>query len=227
MTKQIPLPIAIAPHARYETYVAGANAAAVAHLAAGDATEVVWLWGERGVGKTHLLQAACAAEPRRAMYLPLGVPGGLDPAVLEGLGGLAVIAIDDVDAIAATPAWNRALLELYNRHQDAGGRLVLAASRPPRDVDFELPDLASRLRGSLVVSNRATRRQAVCCARFACRPKRAGSSSRMLPGAICLRACGAIWADCRPGLERLDSAALASQRKLTIPLIREALSQRP
>ena len=53
--------------ARFETFVAGPNAAALAAIAASDADapRVVWLWGRAGTGKTHLLQAACAAAGER------------------------------------------------------------------------------------------------------------------------------------------------------------------
>ena len=73
---QLPLALALADHARFETFVDGGNAAAVRHvraLAAG-APDVVWLSGPAASGKTHLLQAACRAAAqggRRAMYVAL------------------------------------------------------------------------------------------------------------------------------------------------------------
>jgi len=225
LTRQIPLPLAIAPHARFDTFVAGANDAVVARLTARVAGEVIWLWGASGIGKTHLLQAACAAEPERAMYLPLDASGGLNPSVLDGLGELAVIAIDDLDVVAAEPAWNQALFALYNQQQDLGGRLIIAASSPPNAIDFDLLDLASRLRASIVYRLeplddigllQALQRQAE--ARGLELSEAAGryllSRVRREMGGL------ATW------LEQLDRAALASQRKLTVPLIREALSQR-
>jgi DnaA family protein len=224
MTRQIPLPIAIAPHARFETYVAGANEPVLARLAAREAGEVLWLWGESGVGKTHLLQAACAAEPQRAMYLPLGARSGLVPAVLDGLGGFAMIAIDDVDVVAAAPAWNRALFELYNHQHDTGGRLVFAASQPPGSLGFQLPDLASRLRSSIVYRIAPLDDDGLLQALRL----QAEARGLELPDAVGRYLLAHVRRDMgglSAWLERLDSAALATQRKLTIPLIRETLSQ--
>jgi DnaA family protein len=225
MSEQIPLPLAIAPHARYETFVAGANDAVVARLVARVAGDVIWLWGGNGVGKTHLLQAACAAEPERAMYLPLDASGDLSPFVLEGLGELAVIAIDDVDAVAGMLAWNEALFALYHQQQDLGGRLIVAASGPPNTFDFELVDLASRLRAAIVYRIDPLDDNGLLLA-LQRQAEARGLELSEAAGRYLLARVRRDMSNLSTWLERLDRAALASQRKLTIPLIREALSRR-
>ena len=57
--KQLPLAIgADAPEQGFGNFVAGANVAAAAHLAAlGEHAAPVYLWGPPGSGKTHLLRA--------------------------------------------------------------------------------------------------------------------------------------------------------------------------
>lgn len=223
MSRQIPLPLALEPYARYETFVAGANASAVATLQSPIAADVIWLCGGEGVGKTHLLQAACAAEPQRAMYLPLSESDELEPAMLEGLGELAVIAIDDVESIAAKPEWNRALFELYNQQQDLNGRLVVAASLPPGRVEFNLPDLASRFRAAIVF-RLAPLDDAGLLDALRLQAQARGLELSEAAGRYLLSRVKRDMRGLSEWLARLDNAALASQRKLTIPLIRDALS---
>jgi DnaA family protein len=187
------------------------------------AADVIWLCGNEGVGKTHLLQAVCAAEPRRAAYLPLGESNDSDPGTLEGLGELAVIALDDIDSIAADPAWNSALFELYNERQDLNGRLLVAASVPPGRVEFQLPDLASRFRAANVF-RLAPLDDAGLLEALRLQAQARGLELSEAAGRYLLTRVKRDMPGLSAWLARLDNAALASQRKLTIPLIRDALS---
>src|SRR4029453_11528868 len=91
--KQLPLRGGLRAHARFSTWVPGANTAPFAHtrgVAEGADTPSTWLWGEAGTGKTHLLQgagAAAAAAGRRSGYVPLA-DDALAPGMLDGWGGL-------------------------------------------------------------------------------------------------------------------------------------------
>jgi len=64
--KQLPLPIVAPAAARFDTFVAGANAAALQHLQQmGASATPVYLWGPAGSGKTHLLRAMAEARHQR------------------------------------------------------------------------------------------------------------------------------------------------------------------
>jgi len=97
------------------------------------------LWGESGCGKTHLLHIWAAAHGAEIHEGPAlrGVPAPPERPV----------AVDDADAAADEPA----LLHLLNAAAQAGQPMLLTARTPPARQDFGLPDLASRLRGSLAV----------------------------------------------------------------------------
>jgi len=99
------------------------------------------LWGEAGVGKTHLLHLWAGRE--RALRLQ--GPGLRDPPELPPSGG---IALDDCDAIADETV----LLHLLNAARDASLPVLLAARTPPARWTVRLPDLASRLRAVTAVS---------------------------------------------------------------------------
>ncbi|GBE09608.1 DnaA regulatory inactivator Hda [bacterium BMS3Bbin12] len=227
MATQLPLDIGLRGHASFDGFVPGPNVAAVqalGALAAGDPDGGVYLWGACGVGKSHLLQAACRAaheSGRRSGYLPLGERGRFSPQILQGLEQLDLVCIDDLDAVAGERTWELALLDLYHRLQENGGRWAFAASARP-DACGWLPDLGSRLAAGLVfglrelddadklhvLRHRAEARGLVL----------APEAARYLL-THCRRDLGALCAV----LDRLDGAALAAQRRLTIPFIRSVL----
>ena len=228
--RQLPLGVQLGVSLRFETYHEGANSAAVAGL-----TQLVrdtghaplWLFGPRGVGKTHLLQASCALAGQlnlTSAYLPLAATTLLVPGVLAGFERLDLVALDDVDAIAGGPAWEQALFTLYNELSEQGGRLLSAATLPPAAVPFRLPDLASRL--SACVAHRlqplAERDQGIALQR------RAAHRGLELPDEtlsyLTRRAPRDFAALCRL-LDELDTEALAAQRRLTVPFVRKVLER--
>ncbi len=125
----------------FSNYLPGPNVEALAALRAhapGCAREpLLYLWGEAGVGKSHLLRAWAGA---------LG-------AVLPGAGAplpeppLPVLAVDDVDTLDAD---NQILLfGLINSAREQGGLLLASGTLPPAQLALR-PDLATRLAQGLV-----------------------------------------------------------------------------
>src|ERR1044071_7714495 len=111
--RQLPLGVQLRTHARFDTFVTGANGSVLAHLRgpAAQSAPVTWLWGVAASGKTHLLQALCAgrdAQGRRAGYIPLG-DDAPRPQLLEGWDALEVVCVDDLDRVVGDAAWERAL----------------------------------------------------------------------------------------------------------------------
>ncbi len=228
--RQLPLGVQLGVSLRLETYHAGANAEAVAALArraAGESAPPLWLFGPAGCGKSHLLQAGCAAagaSDRTAAYLPLAGARAGDAAMLSGFERLGLVALDDVDAIAGVAGWERALFTFFNELLEQGGSLLLAASVAPAAIAFRLPDLASRLAASEVhrLQPLAESGQADALRR------RARHRGLELPEEtltyLTRRAPRDFAALCRL-LDELDTEALAAQRRLTVPFVREWLSR--
>ena len=222
--RQLPLGVRLSDRARLASFAPGANAEALAALRtliAPGGAGVLWLWGPRGSGRSHLLQAACA-EVGGAGYFPLEELAALGPECLAGAAGLPLVAIDDAGRVAGDAAWERALLFLYREIEAAGHRLLVAASSAPRHAGFALPDLSSRLAAApthaLQALDEAGQREALRL-RAAVRGLDLPEDTiaylqrrhpRDMPTLLAL-------------LERLDVAALSAQRRLTIPFIRQAL----
>ena len=58
--KQLALGVRLRADAIFESFAPGSNGELIAALRGG-ASAPLWLWGSDGSGKTHLLQAVCAA----------------------------------------------------------------------------------------------------------------------------------------------------------------------
>ncbi|HEY1935435.1 MAG TPA: chromosomal replication initiator DnaA [Acetobacteraceae bacterium] len=142
-TNQYPLPFIHRPtHAAADFIAAPSNDAARAWL---DRT-TEWpdhrlaLWGDPGVGKTHLLHLWAA----RHNALWLAGPALHDP---PDISAAPAITLDDADAVPA----DTALLHLLNTARDLRLPILLAARTPPARWSVRLPDLASRLRAITAV----------------------------------------------------------------------------
>ena len=225
MSAQLPLSIRFRDGTSFAEYVPGRNAEPVQCLQGAPASpgQSVYLWGAAGTGKTHLLQAACrlaAGRGEAAVYVPLRRRDELAPAMLEGLEALALVCVDDVDAVAGDAAWEAALFHLYNRVRDGGGRVVLAGAAAPRALGLGLPDLATRLAWGLVFQLQPLADEEKAEALRL----RARARGMDMPEAVAryllqrhARDMDALFAL----LERLDRASLAAQRRLTLPFVRE------
>lgn len=224
--EQLPLAVRPADHAVFESFHAGDNAAllhALREAALVDRRCIMWLWGPPGCGRSHLLQATVALahqSGRRAACLPLGedLPVGL----LEGLETLDLLCLDDMQVVAGHEEWERGLFLLYEALRQRGARLVMSATRTPVHIPFRLPDLASRLASGATYRIRALDDEA----RAAALRQRARWRGVELPDETVRyllsrvdRSMGSLFRL----LDELDLAALAAQKRLTVPFVRETL----
>ncbi len=183
---------------------------------------VLFLWGEPGVGKTHLLEAAChavQARGARGVYLPLAEAAQLAPSLLEDLEQTTLVCIDDLDAVAGQPLWEAALFALYERAQTSGARFLIAAAANPRHLGLIMPELRTRL-GSGWVYHLSTLTDEEKLSALRLRARQRGLE---LPDDVAAYILARYARDTHALfvlLERLDHAALAAQRRLTIPFVR-------
>ena len=226
---QLPLGLRLPAGSRLENFVPGRNGeavAAVSQLAVEAVPATLFLYGAPGTGKTHLLQAACrAAEQRGAasLYLPLETFLQLDPAAFEGLEHFGLLAIDDLQSLAGHRGWEEALFHLYNRLREAGGHLLAAATTAPEHLGFALPDLRSRLASGAIYALHSPDD----AARLQILTVRARERGLELPdetAQFLLRRCPRDLPELMHLLDRLDRAALAAQRRLTVPFVKTLLT---
>jgi DnaA family protein len=221
--QQLPLRVRLRDSARFASFVRGANAEACERLADPTGPRVVWLWGRPGVGKTHLLQAACAAAGERndtAAYVDLAAAAS--SAMLEGCDTLGLVCLDNLEAVAMDAEWNAAIFRLHTLLHDGQGRLVVASVAPPQTLAFTLPDLRSRLLAASVHQLAELDETGLGTALRL----RAAERGLELSEEAALYLVHRLPRDAHSlfdVLDRLDQASLAAQRRLTIPFLRQEL----
>lgn len=227
--RQLPLGMRWRDGSVFETFVSGPNEQAVdalRHLE-WNAGPALWLWGPAATGKTHLLQASCAragAAGRTAAYFPMSQYEQFDPGALAGCEQLDLVCIDDVHSVAGEPEWERSLFVLYNAMQENQRRLVLASSRAPAAVDWRLADLGSRMSASLVFQLRGLSEEEQADV-LRVRARARGLELQEEAAGYLLRRLPRDLRSLCELLEKLDTASLAANRRLTVPFIREVLER--
>ncbi len=226
--QQLPLAMRLRERATFETFQPGANLEPLRHLElmADGQPGVAWLWGPRGSGRTHLLQAVCAraAGATRSACLSMPELRAAGAAALLGWSGFGALCLDDLDAVVGDAAFERALFSLFLDAQERAAVLVVSAASAPAALPWSLADIGSRFGGSAVFQVRPLEdddQLAALRARAAARglelpEETARYLQRRMPREMA-SLCGV--------LDALDVAALAAQRRITVPFIREVLGE--
>jgi DnaA family protein len=201
MPRQLPLGISPPAEPAFDNFIAGANAEAlerVRALAAGRLQEaILYLWGEPGSGRSHLLRAAARANP-------------------------GLVVADDVETLDA--AAQQALFVAINAAREGQAAVLAAGGAPPAGLALR-EDLRTRLGWGLVYQLKPlTDAEKALHLRA-----EAGRRGLRLTDEV-------VWyllhrlprdvASLNAVLDRLDRHSLARQRPITLPLVREALSEK-
>lgn len=230
MSVQLPLGLQLRDSARFDNFLPGPNAGAVAAAracAGGGEPALLFVWGAAGSGRSHLLQASChhAAEAGMPVaFVPLDGEAALAPAMLQGLEQADLVCIDDLDRVAGNPDWERALFGLVNGVLEKQGRLLVSATAPPAECGLELADLQSRLCLSAVFQLQRLddgQKLSVLQAHARARGMELGEEA----GRYLLRHARRDMPALLAVLERLDRESLAAQRRLTVPFVRDVLAR--
>jgi DnaA family protein len=197
--QQLPLDLSPPEPPSFDNYVAGANAealAAVRALAAGTLREsIVFLWGPPGSGRTHLLEAAQRVNP-------------------------ALAIADDVTTLDAQA--QQALFAAINRARDAGPGVLATADVPPAALALR-EDLRTRLAWGLVYELHPLGDDAKG-AHLRALAARRGLELPPEVASYLLARLPRDFATLNRVMQALDKHSLATQRALTLPLVREALA---
>ena len=231
MAEQLSLGVSLRDDATFENFFVGQGNALVVHalrqFSQSEGDQNLVLWGSNGSGLSHLLQACCHAahqEHHVIQYLPLASMIDYSPKdVCEGLDRLPLLCLDGIEAICGNYAWEQAIFHLFNRLRDAGNRLLMASHTSPAQLALVLPDLQSRLLGSVVYHLHPLDDEEKGKALQLRAKKRGMDMSEDVCRYILSRAprdTSKLFAL----LNTLDAATLQHQRKLTIPFIKEVMA---
>lgn len=228
MNKQLTLAIQPRDEAALSNFCWGSNRLLQQELAsmlAHQGEKFLYLWGNTGSGKSHLLQACCQAfnTTESAIYLPLHLlkPWGAES--IEDLDEQCLICVDDIDAIAENPVWEEALFHLYNRIKDKEqGLCIISGSQPPAAIPIQLPDLRSRLGWGLVMQLQDLQDEE----KIQALQQHALLRGFELPPTVAqflITRCSRNMHHLYQLLIRLDEASLAAHRKITVPFVKRVL----
>lgn len=186
---------------------------------------LVILWGSDGSGRTHLLQAMChhaAEQGVAACYLPLADHQQLTPGILDGLESLALVCLDDLQAVAGNTAWEHSLFSLLNRARDSSTVIVAAADRVVSELALDLADLASRLQAGVLFRvwplSDADKQELLIL-----RAQGLGMVLDPQVARFVLQRSGRSVPELLAVLQKLDTHSLEQQRAITIPLVKAAM----
>ena len=227
---QVPLQFEFQSNLTFASFFTGHNAEIVEQLQAlaGDGDEQqLFIWGEQGSGKTHLLQACCqqAKQSGKDPFFFQFRAGKLPPStLLDGLEDMELVCFDDMQCIAGNAEWEAALFTFYNSHRQNNHKLLLSADCPPKYLAFELPDLKTRMSWGLTLKIQSLRDDQIIDA-LTFKAHFLGFDIPANVGRFLLNHyvhdLPALWLL----LEKIDRATLVAQRKLTIPFLKQILAE--
>ena len=222
---QMALPLRLADHAVFASYLSTGNEALVAtlsNLADGENTQGCWLWGQSASGKTHLLQAVCDRAGDQSVYVPLRMLVDAGPEILDGLTSRELICIDDIETVAGDADWEKALFSLCNEVLDAAKNLIVSAAMSPRECPIALPDLQSRL-ARLPIFQVLPLGEDDRVLALQLRARHRGLDLPDDTARYLLSRSRRDMASLYRLLDKLDLEALRAKRRLTIPFVKEVM----
>ena len=216
--KHLPLPIVAPATARFDTFVPGANAAALQQLQQLDgAASPVFLWGPAGSGKTHLLHALAHQRQQRGERVGWFDPSVRPPWSIEP--GCSVLLLDACDRF--DEAQQRSAFALLVEAQTHAVPWVAAARVPPVDLRVR-EDLRTRLGWGPVFALRALPEDQARAVLRRESDRRGILLSDDVMDYLLTRFARDL-SHLMALLDRLDDFALAEHRGVTVPLLKKML----
>ena len=111
-------------------------------------SNLFFIWGEEGVGKSYIMQALnkeLINLNKQTLHLSLGDSRITSPEILKNLDSLDAILIEKLDKLERTNDWEMQLFNLINEALNSQRKIYLSSNIVSKDLAIELKDLKSRL----------------------------------------------------------------------------------
>jgi len=228
--KQIALPLSQDRQFSFDNFVSDRADLVVNSLQAlvlGRGEIQVGLWGGPASGKTHLLNAS--ADFARRQGISLQIYDGLqlrhcDASGFEEFSNCDVLAIDNLDALAGDFAWESCFYQVINRCRDGEHRFIFSMTTKPSELQTRLDDFRSRLQWGLLLQLPQSSDVDI---RHILRAR-----ARLLGIDLSDEVVSYLMTHHVRNLneqigilQRLDGLSLSQQRRVTIPLVKQALNE--
>lgn len=227
MHPQLPLSFGHSDSKTFESFFAAENMLLLDRLQRfavdSDSDQQLMVWGASGSGKTHLLNACChaaAAAGFRIAFLPADLI--TTPHVFDGLEHCNLVCVDDVDRIPRSRELEIGLFNLVNAMRQSDQRLLFSSGRAPADLSILLPDLRTRLGwGATYQVQQLTVTEVRAAIQAA-----AARTGLSIDDSVLDYLLNNFARDVESqldNLKKLDAASMQTQRRITIPLVRDVL----
>tara|TARA_B100001741_G_scaffold308555_1_gene304956 strand:+ start:318 stop:1025 length:708 start_codon:yes stop_codon:yes gene_type:complete len=186
----------------------------------------IYIWGPQGTGKTHLLQAACKQANEmdwHVTYIPLEQYRDFSIDILDGLGKLDLVCIDDLEFIIDNIEWQQRVTLLFNEIRDNKNSIIISSKISPNNIKIDLDDLKSRLVWGHVFKIKAADDEL----KIKILKKEANERSFNLNDDVVeflIRRSNRDLTSLIEILDEIDRSSLAAKRKITVPFVKELIS---
>lgn len=218
--KQIPLAIGAGPEQGFDNFMPGLNAGALAHLRGlQPGAAPVYLWGTAGSGKTHLLKGLtrqCLAQGQRSLWF-----SSRDLTPWESHEAASLIVLDGCDRFDA--AQQHAAFAVFVDATTRGVAVAAAGRVPPVDLPLR-EDLRTRLGWGHVFALQPLAEAEVRAVLRREADRRGVFLSDEVMDYLLTRFARDL-KHLMGLLDGLDQFALANKRAITVPLLKQMLSE--
>ena len=191
-----------------------------------DANEII-IHGEKGSGKSFLMQAICnelSSSEKQFAFIPMKKALNMGVEIFQNLGSLDTVCIDDLQLTFANQEWETALFNLINECQQSNCSLILSlGGTQPVEESIVLPDLLSRIKRMEFLALHAVQdelfNEAIVFVTQQLEIKIDNAELEFL-----LKHQTRIFSLLVENIITLDKQAASLKRKITIPLIKETLN---
>lgn len=231
--QQLVFPFPKNEHFTFANFLAGSNQEPVNYLQTLSKGEFAGLHrinlliGPGSMGKSHLLTASFSQALQSdvpALYVSLKDVLPLGPDILRETGEVMLLCLDDIDLLAAKPEWEVGLFDLINRVLETQRcHLLMSSGKLPKASGYLLPDLVSRLQWGQSMQLKDLSEQDKIAFLLSKAEERGFDLPKEVARYLLLRLPRDL-RSLQDVLEKLDLLSLQSQRRLTIPFVKEVFN---
>ena len=223
---QIPLHLRFSYASNFDTYVIGSNSLLMHKLQSiGDSRSLLWVWGEHGAGKTHLMEGCCHQAQERGQaygYMKIEANSSLPCAgFLEAWEYYRLVFIDGIQHIVGSELEEEIFhfLELAHRREVS---ICVASVAPPTSLPWVLSDVKSRFSSYEVYRIMPLSDEEKAEALIERATSKGIPINQSIAYFLVQRCCRNLH-ELMDILEQLDKVSLSEKRSITIPFVKHVL----
>jgi len=228
---QIALPLAFDRQYSFDNYFSeqsGFVTESLCTLIAGDSESMIGLWGGLDSGKTHLVNASAHFARQQAISFQLYdgvelVQG--DPDIFDDLASCHLLVVDNLDALCGHRDWEQRFYQIINICNRGELKLIFTTSDNPLQLYCDLADFKSRLAWALLLQLPTTEETGLGdIIRFRASLLGIDLSKEVIT--YLLTHYSRRLSEQIRILRILDTASLSTQKKISVPMIKQTLASR-